>query len=105
MTDPTGYTPPIRPSGSNSLEARIKALEVAQGYDARELSALWQEIDQTHKVVHAEAAEARAMVVALRASIETLQAKAAVWVISALLAAVASLVLIVVKLKAPWLVP
>ncbi len=89
----TDYIPPIRPSGTNSLEARIKALEVAQGYDVREQQTMRDRQDATDRRI----SEALSRV-------EDVQHKAALWVIAALLTACASLALIVVKLKAPWLV-
>lgn len=87
------FTPPIRPSGSNSLEARIKALEVAQAYDVRDSQLLREQVRQLSQQMWEE-----------RKYIETLLRKAALWLISSLIASVAALLLIVVKIKAPWLV-
>lgn len=89
---PTGYTPPIYPSGVNSIEARVKALEVSRGYEAREMDAIRLELGSL-----------RHDMASLSSHAEGLQRRAAVWVIGALLAACSSLLLIVVKLKAPWL--
>lgn len=89
---PTGYIPPIYPSGANSLEARIKALEVSRGYEARSMQEIVTKLDDLQRqsgYLHAHA--------------ESLQRRAAVWVIGALLAACSSLLLIVVKIKAPWM--
>lgn len=86
------YTPPIYPSGVNSIEARVKALEVAKGYDAQTMQHLREEIGHL-----------RYAITELHDQAEALQRKAAAWVISALLAAVTSLILIVIKLKAPWM--
>lgn len=88
----TGFIPPIRPSGTNSLEARLKALEVSRGYEARAMQEIMANLERTQQEVHA-----------LHAHAEELQRRAAVWVIGALLAACSSLVVIVIKLKAPWL--
>ncbi len=88
----TGYIPPIRPSGTNSLEARIKALEVSRGYEARAMQEIVAKIDRTQQQVND-----------LHSHAESLQRRAAVWVIGALLAACSSLLLIVVKIKAPWM--
>jgi hypothetical protein len=88
----TGYIPPIRSTGSNSLEARIKALEVAQGYDIRDMEDLWHELETAHKRISD-----------LSGKIDGAQQKAALWAISALVSAVAALALIVVKIKAPWI--
>lgn len=103
MSETTGYTPPIRPSGSNSIEARVKALEVAQGYDVRDMGFLWQELEDQHKAAEAGLAAAHARISALSEAIGAAQSKAAVWAISALLSAVVSLGLIVLKIKAPGL--
>ena len=88
----TGYTPPIWPAGSNSLEARLKALEVSRGYEARAMQEIMAKLDRTQQEVHD-----------LHLHADALQRRAAVWVIGALLAACSSLLVIVVKLKAPWL--
>lgn len=89
---PTGYTPPIYPSGVNSIEARVKALEVSRGYEAREMDAIRSELGSL-----------RHDIASLSSHAESLQRRAAVWVIGALLAACSSLLLIVVKIKAPWM--
>lgn len=86
------YTPPIYPSGANSLEARIKALEVAKGYDNQILAQMRDDLMEIRRDAHH-----------LHANADQLQRRAAVWIISALLSAVAALVLIVIKLKAPWM--
>ena len=103
MSETTGYTPPIRPSGSNSIEARVKALEVAQGYDVRDMGYIWQELEDQHKVNEAGLAAAHARIFALSDAIAAAQQKAALWAISALLSAVMALGLIVLKIKAPGL--
>ena len=87
------YTPPIRPSGTNGLEARIKALEVAQAYDVRDFQILREQVRQISQQMWEE-----------RNYIESMLRKAALWLISSLIASVAALLLIVVKIKAPWLV-
>jgi len=105
MSDPTNYIPPIRSTGSNSLEARIKALEVAQGYDVRDMGYLWQELEDQHAATSKRLAHANARISALVEQLASAQQKAAVWAISALLSAVVSLGLIVLKIKAPGLIP
>jgi uncharacterized coiled-coil protein SlyX len=87
------YTPPIRPLGTNSLESRIKALEVAQAYDVRDFQILKEQVRQISQQMYEE-----------RNYIERLIRKLAVWLISSLIASVAALLLIVVKIKAPWLI-
>ena len=87
------YTPPIRPLGANSLEARIKALEVAQAYDVRDSQIMREHLRQLSGQRYED-----------RDYIERLLHKAALWLISSLIASVAALLLIVVKIKVPWLV-
>lgn len=87
------YIPPIWPSGSNGIEARVKAMEVARFYDMRDASMLRDELIALRQELHS-----------LTDALQAIQRKAAVYAITALLSAVAALVLIVVKIKAPWLV-
>lgn len=87
------YIPPIRPSGTNGLEARLKALEVAQAYDTQNYHYLREQVRQISGQMHDD-----------RDYIESLLRKGALWLISSLLASVAALLLIVVKVKAPWLI-
>lgn len=94
MQHHTGYIPPILPTGSNSLEARVKALEVAQGYDIRMIAELQQENDALHQRISK-----------LSTKIDDTKDRVAWWVICALVAAVSSLAMMVVKLKAPGLLP
>ena len=97
--DLPGYIPPIRSTGSNSIEARVKALEVAQGYKVRDNSYVWAELEEQHVSTVKGLADANARISALTEAIAASQQKAAVWAISALLSAVMSLALIVAKLK------
>lgn len=87
------FTPPIRPSGTNGIEARVKALEVAQAYDVRDFQILREHVRQLSQQMYDE-----------RAYVEGLLRKGALWLISSLIASVAALLLIVLKVKAPWLI-
>ncbi len=86
------YTPPIWPSNSNGIEARTKALEVARAYDMRDASMLRDELIALRQELHS-----------LMDALQTFQRKAALYTIMALLSAVSALALIVVKVKAPWI--
>lgn len=84
MSDPR--TLPIFPSGANSLEARVKALETARWYDCRDVETLREDVSNAHR------------------KLEDAVFKAAVWAIAALVSTVVTLALIIVRLKAPWMV-
>lgn len=92
MQHHTGYIPPILPTGNNSIEARVKALEVAQGYDIRMIAELQQEVEEIHQRISRQSSK-----------IDDTKDRIAWWVICALVAAVSSLAMIVLKLKAPGL--
>lgn len=92
MQHHTGYIPPILPTGNNSIEARVKALEVAQGYDIRMIAELQQEVEDLHGRISKQSGK-----------MDDLKDRVAWWVICALIAAVSSLAMIVVKIKAPGL--
>jgi hypothetical protein len=93
MQHHTGYIPPILPTGNNSIEARVKALEVAQGYDIRMIAELQAENEALHQRIFK-----------LSSKIDETKDRVAWWVICALVAAVSSLAMIVIKLKAPGLI-
>lgn len=86
------YTPPIRPYGANSIEARVKALEVAQGYDVNDMKMLREDMHNLSNHISSVSSE-----------LSGLQRRAAMWTISALISAVTALALIVVKIKMPWM--
>jgi len=97
------YIPPIVPSGNNSLEARLKALEVAQAYDISKQKELAEELEIAHERVSALSARLREETGRLNARMEDWRSTIALWVIGALVSAVASLLLMIVKLKLPGL--
>lgn len=97
------YIPPIVPSGNNSLEARLKALEVAQAYDTSRMRELAEELEIAHERVSALSARLREETGRLNGRMEDWRATIALWVIGALVSAVASLLLMIVKLKLPGL--
>lgn len=84
--------PPIYPSGANSIEARVKALETARWYDCRDMDTMKEDVASAHQ----RASD-------LARHLEEAVFRAAVWAIAALLSTVATLALIIVRLKAPWI--
>jgi len=97
------YTPPIYPSGVNSLEARVKGLEVARAYDTARMKEMAEEIEIAHERISALSQKLREETGRLNARMEDWRSTIALWVIGALVSAVASLLLMIVKLKLPGL--
>lgn len=106
------YTPPIYPSGANSIEARVKALEVAQHYDVQrqqqiidmiEASELQQAEDM--RVLHERISNLSRKRDADREHMEAAKNKLLLYLVGALFSAVSALALMVVKMKAPGLLP
>ena len=88
----TPHTQPIYPSGANSLEARVKALETARWYDSRDIDKMVEDLASAHQRISE-----------LARKLEESVFKAAVWAIAALASTVVTLALIIVRLKAPWM--
>ena len=94
-----GYTPPIYPSGANSIEARVKALEVAQHYDVQTQSQIMDEI----QIIHERISNVTRKREADREHLEAQKNKILLYLVGALFSAVSALALMVLKIKAPWL--
>lgn len=84
---------PIYPSGSNSLESRVKGSEKDLWYLCRDVEELRTSVDSAHQKTSD-----------LARKLEEIAFKAAVWAIAALVSTVVTLALIIVRLKAPWMV-
>ena len=95
MSHPTYYetphhTPPIYPAGANSVEARVKAIEVHLWHQARQNETQEANVGQAHNRISV-----------LEDSLDMLVRKIGLWLIGALGSATLALLVIVMKVLFP----